>query len=241
MQDELGVILPADNSPQYTRNNPGFPPVYWNAAAAYYAYLFAQWSLLGVDVLGESQFVGYPELSDLNLAPQYPSVAMVDWNTGNGTARYWILKLLLDELAVGQAMINTTVVPAPASVANPFCGDIINLANLTLACTTPGAVIDAIQFASYGTPNGDGTCGDWSIGACNAANSTAIVESYCLGQPSCVVPATTPIFGDPCYGALPAATSSQDTELWARSRHSRRTAVVLTATITALSLGLQAP
>jgi len=175
--------------------------VYWNAAASYYAYLFAQWSLLGVDVLGESQFVGYPELAELNLAPQYPSVAMVDWNSGNGTARYWILKLLLDELAVGQGMMNTTVVPAPASVTNPFCGDIINLANLTLACTTPGAVIDAIQFASYGTPNGDGTCGDWSVGACNAANSTAIVESYCLGQSSCVVPATTPIFGDPCYGA----------------------------------------
>lgn len=36
--DEVGVILADDNDPKYTANEPGFPAIYWNAAAAMYAY-----------------------------------------------------------------------------------------------------------------------------------------------------------------------------------------------------------
>lgn len=32
----LGVILPDDNDPAFTSADPGFPNVYWNAAASYY-------------------------------------------------------------------------------------------------------------------------------------------------------------------------------------------------------------
>jgi hypothetical protein len=32
--DELGVILPDDNDPKYTSDEPGFPLIYWNAAGA---------------------------------------------------------------------------------------------------------------------------------------------------------------------------------------------------------------
>jgi hypothetical protein len=35
-----------------------------------YAYLYGQLGILGVDVLGESQLMGYPELASQNLAPQ---------------------------------------------------------------------------------------------------------------------------------------------------------------------------
>ena len=41
--DEMGVILPGDNSP----SAPMFPLVYWNAAGAMYAYLFGKLSVLG--------------------------------------------------------------------------------------------------------------------------------------------------------------------------------------------------
>ena len=41
--DELGVILPNDNSP----SAPMFPLIYWNAAGAMYAYLFGKLSVLG--------------------------------------------------------------------------------------------------------------------------------------------------------------------------------------------------
>jgi len=52
--DELGVILPNDISPGI----PQFPLVYWNAAAALYAYAWAKISRLGIDVVGHSQLVG---------------------------------------------------------------------------------------------------------------------------------------------------------------------------------------
>jgi hypothetical protein len=52
--DELGVILPDDNTPGASQ----FPLIYWNAAAAYYAYAWARLSRLSVDVVGHSQLVG---------------------------------------------------------------------------------------------------------------------------------------------------------------------------------------
>ncbi|CAF5191619.1 unnamed protein product, partial [Rotaria magnacalcarata] len=45
--DELGVILPDDNTP----GAPQFPMVYWNAAAALYAYAWARISRQGIDVV----------------------------------------------------------------------------------------------------------------------------------------------------------------------------------------------
>ena len=52
--DELGVILPDDNNP----NAPLFPLIYWNAAAALYAYSWGKLSRQGIDVVGHSQLVG---------------------------------------------------------------------------------------------------------------------------------------------------------------------------------------
>jgi hypothetical protein len=190
--DEVGVILPDDNTP----GAPQFPLIYWNAAGAMYAHLFARLAPAGMDYLGQSQLVGYPQLEWENAPPQFPSVALLNWTTGAGTARYWVLQLLLDEFAPGDAIVNTTASPPPAS---PFCGSIINLSDLTLTC--PQGVISEIIFADYGTPTG--SCGSWAVNAsCSAANSSSIVSAYCLGQQSCTVPATTAIFGDPCYGTV---------------------------------------
>jgi len=52
--DELGVILGDDNSP----TAPQFPPIYWNAAAALYAYSWLKLSRLSIDIVGHSQLVG---------------------------------------------------------------------------------------------------------------------------------------------------------------------------------------
>ena len=46
--DEVGVILDDDNDPKYTSLDPGFPAVYWNAAAAMYAYLFGKTAQIGL-------------------------------------------------------------------------------------------------------------------------------------------------------------------------------------------------
>ena len=52
--DELGIILPDDNTP----GAPQFPPIFWNAAAGLYTYAWAKLSRQGIDVVGHSQLVG---------------------------------------------------------------------------------------------------------------------------------------------------------------------------------------
>ncbi|XP_074585621.1 LOW QUALITY PROTEIN: beta-galactosidase 5-like [Curcuma longa] len=69
-----------------------------------------------------------------------------------------------------------------------------------LQCT-PGQVISAIKFASYGTPVG--TCGNFQQGACHSSNSYSILEKKCIGQQRCMVAISTTNFGgDPCPNVM---------------------------------------
>ncbi len=68
--DELSVILPTDNT---VADKVPPPPAYWNLAGSLYAYLSIQLSRMQIDVLGESQRIGYPT--------QFPRVSMMDWTT----------------------------------------------------------------------------------------------------------------------------------------------------------------
>jgi len=104
--DEIGVILPGDNdlpAPQ------PLPNIYWVACASAYAYLYALVSAIGIEVLGASQLVAYPYLPDVlgGLDPNYGSVAILNWTTGAGTARYWGLKLMIDNFAPGDQLVAT--------------------------------------------------------------------------------------------------------------------------------------
>jgi len=98
--DEIGAISADD----LTQDKPGhvtqpIPNSYWNLTCAMYAYIFGELTRMGVDVAGESQLVGYPT--------QFPSVSMVDWNTGKPNARVWVLKLLHDNFGPGDKMVET--------------------------------------------------------------------------------------------------------------------------------------
>ena len=100
--NEIGAISAEDLG----QGEPGYvfkpiPNSYWNLAGATYAYIFGQLSLIGVDVAGESQLVGYPT--------QFPSVSMVDWADGRPNARYWVLKLLKDNFGPGDKLVETKV------------------------------------------------------------------------------------------------------------------------------------
>jgi len=92
--DEIGSILAGDPNLKT-----GIPDSYWNLSGACYAYVFGQLAGLGIDVAGESQLVGYPT--------QFPSVSMVDWNTGQPNARFWVLKLLVDNFGPGDKLVDT--------------------------------------------------------------------------------------------------------------------------------------
>jgi len=99
MINETGSILHSDLDQVTGVINSKIPPAYWNLAGAVYAYVYGELAKLGIDVVGESQLVGYPT--------QFPSVTMVDWNTGKPNARFQVLKLLRDNMGPGDRIIDT--------------------------------------------------------------------------------------------------------------------------------------
>jgi hypothetical protein len=96
--DELGVILPTDNT---AADKTPPPPAYWNLAGALYAHLFTELTRMQIDVIGESQLVGYPT--------QYPSVSMMNWQNDRPNARFWVLKLLKDSFHPGDSLVETSI------------------------------------------------------------------------------------------------------------------------------------
>lgn len=99
--NELGVILSGDGR---ENEQPGYvakqePKGYWNLAGAMYAYIYSEAAKLGIDVLGESQLVGYHS--------QFPSVSMMNYETGHPNARFWVLKLLKDNFGPGDKLVQT--------------------------------------------------------------------------------------------------------------------------------------
>jgi hypothetical protein len=67
----------------------------------------------------------------------------------------------------------------------------------TLSCPN-GQSINAIKFASYGTPTG--SCPNFAASSCHASSSKGKVEAACLNKQSCSVGANNGVFGDPCVG-----------------------------------------
>ena len=97
--DELGVIL-ADGIGKVDAQHPfkPYPDAYWNLAGAMYAYIYIETARMQIDIVGESQLVGYPT--------QFPSVSMMDWNNGKPNARFWVLKLIVFNRIFGVQKMN---------------------------------------------------------------------------------------------------------------------------------------
>jgi hypothetical protein len=96
--DEIGAISAED----LAQGDPGYtfkpiPSSYWSLTSAMYAYIFGELNLMGIDVVGESQLVGYPT--------QFPSVSMVDWETGLPNPRLSTLKLLRENFGPGDKIV----------------------------------------------------------------------------------------------------------------------------------------
>lgn len=135
--DEIGVILPSGNNPNAKKVN--IPVKYWNAAAALYAYLFIGLSRQGINIIGESQLVGYPS--------QFPSVSMIDWKNGKPNARYWVLKLIKDNFHPGDILVNTSVSPSKIIAAQGFIASsvykllLVNKRNRVVDVRLPQALV----------------------------------------------------------------------------------------------------
>ncbi|WP_216841151.1 glycosyl hydrolase family 39 [Acidobacterium sp. S8] len=96
--DELGVILPTDNT---AADKEPPPAAYYNLAGSLYAYLYVALSQLQIDIIGESQLVGYPS--------QYPSVSMMNWINNQPNPRFWVLKLIKDNFHPGDSLVDTNL------------------------------------------------------------------------------------------------------------------------------------
>ena len=92
---------------------------------------------------------------------------MLDWVSGKPTAAYWVLKLLVEEFGNREKRLYPTTSTVPESVecggparetgpVNASCGD---------------STVTAVDFFSYGTPEGSCRLGNLSIGTCNAARN----------------------------------------------------------------------
>jgi len=101
MVNEIGTMLPDDwaqTSPDYV-----FKPIrpsYWSLSAATYAYVFVGLARLGIDAAGEAAIPCAPGM--------WPSIAMLDWETAQPNARYWVLKLILDNFRPGDKLVETS-------------------------------------------------------------------------------------------------------------------------------------
>jgi len=90
--NEVGSILPGVKPEN-------IPLEYWNLSGAVFAYVYSELAKQGIEIVGESQLLGFPT--------QFPSVSMLDWNTGIPNARYHVLKLLKDNFAPGDKITAT--------------------------------------------------------------------------------------------------------------------------------------
>jgi hypothetical protein len=134
--DEVGSILPTDWHPD-TPYDPGptIPAIYWNASGALYAYIYLETAKLGIDIVGESQLVGFPS--------QFPSVTMLDWTTGAPNARFEVLRLLHDHLRTDATLVETKLIAKDIdALAFEDVGGqhllLVNKRNRTLRAELPG-------------------------------------------------------------------------------------------------------
>lgn len=128
------------------------PDSYWNLSGALYAYLFGRLNVMGIDVVGESQLVGYPT--------QFPSVTMLDWSTGKPNARYWVLKLLRENFGPGDTLVAIrTQIPYVYSMAVITKNGerrllLVNKEGRPTSLTVTGATGGSEQFVELGNAFG---------------------------------------------------------------------------------------
>ena len=150
MINEIGAISADDLAQgQPGHVNKPIPNSYWNLTGAMYAYIFAELSRIGVDVAGESQLVGYPT--------QFPSVSMVDWETGKPNARYWVLKLLHDNFGPRDRLVEAESTNAYVHVMGVLTPNgkrrvlLINKRNRQIELSIPGAAKGQEEFVDVTT------------------------------------------------------------------------------------------
>lgn len=150
--NEVGSIAADDNAKEPAeRTVHRLPDSYWNLSAATYAYLFGNLAELGIDIIGESQLLGYPT--------QFPSVTMLNWNTGAPNARFRVLELLKNNFPPGDEIVAASS-ESPYLYALGFIGPngkhkllLVNKRNRDIRLTVPQPA-KRVEFVDITTRDG---------------------------------------------------------------------------------------
>jgi hypothetical protein len=100
--DEIGtfnIIKKGENPGQANEPYDAFNPLYWVATGAHWADSFIEAEKQGVSLISMTQMVGY--------GTQSPSTSMIDWDTAQPNAHYWILKLIAGNFGPGDQLVAT--------------------------------------------------------------------------------------------------------------------------------------
>ena len=100
--DELGTIElidPKDDIVNAQRPYEAYNPRYWVASGANWAANFITAENLGIQLISMTQMVGAPTQSE--------SCSMINWNTAQPNAHYWILKLVNSNFGPGNTLVAT--------------------------------------------------------------------------------------------------------------------------------------
>ena len=92
---------------------------------------------MGIDIAGGAELIDYPGF--------FAATTVVNWETGQPNARYWVLKLLRDNLGPGDKLVQTQLA-SPQIYAQAFITPegkqailLVNKRDRTVELTIPGA------------------------------------------------------------------------------------------------------
>jgi len=138
---DIATMLPDPLAPKLTQP---IPRSYWSLSGGMFAYLYGKLALMGVEVVGASELIDYPGI--------VAASTLVDWETGQPNARYWVTKLLRESFGPGDRLIRPHPYnvlqpdPMPQIYAQEFVtkvGDrrvlLVNKRNTTFSVRIPGA------------------------------------------------------------------------------------------------------
>lgn len=100
--DELGtfdLLKPGDGGGPDDESYGAYNPLYWVAMGANWADNFITAENLGIPLISMTQMVGAPT--------QSPSCSMINPNTAEPNAHYWVLKLIVNNFGPGDKLVTT--------------------------------------------------------------------------------------------------------------------------------------
>jgi hypothetical protein len=151
MINEIGTIRSDDSQNSHST----IEPWYWGLSAATYGYFFGEMVDMGIDVVGMSQLIGYPN--------QFPCVTMIDWETNKPNLRYRTLQLIKNNFSPGDKMITWSRGADTQSdlYARAFITKngkkkvlLVNMRNKKLDFILPGATNARIDFVDESAADG---------------------------------------------------------------------------------------